>query len=92
MEEKHRRLEAEIEERKRAQAQRESLIQELQSALEEVQTLSGFLPICSHCHRIRDDQGYWNRLEKFIQDRSEAQFSHGICPECVAKHFPDHSE
>lgn len=89
MEEKHRRLEAEIEERKRTQEERESLIQDLQGALEEVKALSGLLPICSHCHRIRDDQGYWNRLESFIGDRSDAQFSHGICPGCLEEHYPD---
>lgn len=89
MEEEHRRLMMEIEERKRGEAERESLIQELQGALAEVRALSGLLPICSHCHRIRDDQGYWNRLEKFFQDRSGAQFSHGICPQCLAEHFPE---
>jgi len=61
----------------------ELLIHELQSALAEVKTLQGFLPICSKCHKIRDDKGYWERIENYIQDRTHAQFSHSLCPECT---------
>jgi hypothetical protein len=61
----------------------------LQDALVQVKTLSGLLPICASCKKIRDDEGYWNHLEKYIQDRSDAQFSHGICPECAHKLYPD---
>lgn len=61
----------------------------LESALAEIKTLSGLFPICSHCKNIRDDSGYWNQIEEYIHDHSEAQFSHGICPECAQKHYPD---
>jgi hypothetical protein len=60
---------------------------ELDRALNEVKTLSGLLPICAHCKKIRDDGGYWNQIEKYIKDHSEADFSHSICPECMKKHF-----
>ena len=55
----------------------------LQDALEEVKKLSGMLPICSQCKKIRDDQGYWNQLETYISTHSEADFSHGLCPGCA---------
>lgn len=79
----------EIERRKTAEKERDKVIQELQKALSEVKTLRGFLPICSSCKSIRDDKGYWNRIEKYIQDRSDAEFSHGICPDCAKKLYPD---
>jgi hypothetical protein len=62
---------------------------ELRASLEKVKLLSGILPICMHCKGIRDDKGYWNQLEKFIHDNSEAEFSHSICPTCLKKHYPD---
>lgn len=74
---------------KRRQIEREKLIAELQNALAEVKTLSGLLPICSHCKKIRDDKGYWNQIEGYIQEHSDAKFSHGICRECATKHYPD---
>lgn len=55
----------------------------------EVKTLSGFLPICASCKKIRDDEGYWNQIEAYIHEHSEAKFSHGICPECAKKLYPD---
>lgn len=61
----------------------------LEKAVEEVETLQGILPICSHCKQIRDDKGYWQQVEKYIHDRSEAEFSHSICPNCAKKHYPD---
>jgi len=61
----------------------------LQKALKEVRSLSGLLPICSHCKKIRDDQGYWNQIEAYIQKHSEAEFSHSICRECAKKYYPD---
>lgn len=61
----------------------------LVNALAKVRTLSGLLPICSICKKIRDDRGYWNQLEAFIEDHSEAEFSHGICNECAQKYYPD---
>ena len=60
----------------------------LRSALERVNMLSGLLPICSHCKKIRDDKGDWKQLESYIHDHSEARFSHGICPDCLKKHYP----
>lgn len=65
----------------------------LQSKLEEeLRVLRGIIPICMHCKEIRDDKGYWNQLEKFITEHSEAQFSHGICPECARKFYPEFHE
>ncbi len=81
-------LQKEIDERKRTEKEREKLISELQMAMDEVKKLSGFLPICSSCKNIRDDEGYWNQIESYIRDHSEAEFSHGICPECVKKLYP----
>lgn len=80
----------EIERRKRAEQKNKELIAELQSALSEVKTLRGLLPTCASCKKIRDDQGYWHEIEEFITNRSEATFSHGICPECAARLYPDH--
>jgi HAMP domain-containing protein len=62
----------------------------LQDALSEVKTLQGILPICSYCKKIRDDQGYWQKVEKYVHDRSGAEFSHGVCPECAKKHWGDY--
>jgi PAS domain S-box-containing protein len=74
---------------KRAQRERESLVGELQAALAEVKTLSGLLPICSHCKKIRDDKGYWNQIEHYVHEHSNASFTHGICPDCVDFLYPD---
>jgi len=78
-----------ITERKQAEEQRDKLISDLQKALSEVKTLRGFLPICSHCKNIRDDKGYWNQIESYIHEHSDAEFSHSICPECAKKYYPD---
>ncbi|MFH1985537.1 MAG: PAS domain S-box protein, partial [Pseudomonadota bacterium] len=77
-----------INERKLAQAQRDKLIADLQKTLSEVKTLRGFLPICSHCKKIRDDMGYWNQIEAYIVEHSDAEFSHSICQECAKKYYP----
>ena len=61
---------------------------ELEAALAEVRTLRGILPICSHCKRIRDDAGYWQRVEVYLKRNTEADFSHGLCPECLRTHYP----
>ncbi|MFC1828783.1 hypothetical protein ACFL0O_04135 [Thermodesulfobacteriota bacterium] len=82
-------LQREIDERKRVEKEREGLIDELQITLAEVQTLSGLLPICASCKKIRDDQGYWNQIESYIRERSDAEFSHGICPECAKNLYPE---
>ncbi len=75
--------------RKQAEEERERLIAELQKALSEVKTLSGLLPICASCKSIRDDKGYWKQIESYIKDHSEAEFSHGICPDCIKKLYPE---
>ncbi len=61
---------------------------QLEQALKEVKVLRGFFPICVHCKKIRDDQGYWHTIEAYITTHSEADFSHGLCPGCLDKHFP----
>ncbi len=76
-------------ERKRLELEREKLIGDLQSALADVKTLRGLLPICASCKKIRDDQGYWLTLERYFQVNSEIQFSHGLCPDCVQRLYPD---
>jgi hypothetical protein len=58
------------------------LKQRVDEALAQIKVLGGLIPICSNCKKIRDDKGYWNQLEKYLKDHSEAQFTHGICPEC----------
>jgi PAS domain S-box-containing protein len=78
-----------ITERKRMEEEREKLIRELQDALANIKTLRGLLPICSYCKKIRDDKGYWNRIESYIQDHSGAEFTHGMCPECLKNLYPD---
>jgi PAS domain S-box-containing protein len=78
-----------ITDRKRIEEEREKLIHELQNALAEIKTLSGLLPICAYCKNIRDDEGYWKKIEGYIQKHSYAEFSHGICPECAKKYYPD---
>jgi len=79
-----------ITEQKKAELEREKLIGELKEAVSQVKTLTGLLPICSYCKKIRDDQGNWQVMEKYICSNSNADFSHSICPECAEKHFPDH--
>lgn len=60
----------------------------LQTAVDDVKTLSGLLPICSHCKKIRDDKGYWNQIESYVRDHSDAEFSHSICPDCRKTQYP----
>lgn len=62
-------------------------VQELRKANEHIKTLQGILPICSFCKKIRDDRGYWNQVEEYISSRSDAEFTHSFCPECVKKHY-----
>jgi PAS domain S-box-containing protein len=78
--------------RKEIEADREKLINKLQAALIKIKTLRGIIPICAACKKIRDDKGYWNQLENYLTDHSEADFSHGICPECVKKLYPELNE
>ena len=62
---------------------------DLEKALREIKQLSGLLPICASCKKIRDDKGYWKQIEAYISENSEAKFSHGICPECATKLYPE---
>ena len=80
---------SDITQRKDAELKNRRLVQELQAALDDVQTLSGLLPICASCKNIRDDNGYWNKIETYISRHSKADFSHGICPDCAKKLYPD---
>lgn len=73
--------------RKQVEEEREKLIDELQTALSEIKTLRGLLPICMNCHKIKTEQGAWNKLEIYISRHSDAEFSHGICPDCYKKHM-----
>jgi preprotein translocase subunit YajC len=74
---------------KQANKEKEVLIANLQKALDEVKTLSGILPICSSCKKIRDDDGYWQQIEEYIRSHSNADFTHGICNDCVEKLYPE---
>jgi hypothetical protein len=85
-------LHEQIRHRRTAEQEKEKVIAELQQALGEIKTLRGIIPICSGCKKVRDDQGYWRMVEVYVRDRSEAEFSHGLCPECVAKYFPKPDE
>jgi HAMP domain-containing protein len=85
----NRQLEQEIADRVVIEKEREKLIKELQVSLEKVKLLSGLLPICASCKKIRDDKGYWFEIESYIRDHSEANFSHGVCPECAKRLYPE---
>ncbi len=76
--------------RKRVEDERERLIVELQEALAQVKSLRGILPICGHCKKIRNDQGYWSEVEQYVSAHSEAEFSHGYCPECLEIELENH--
>jgi YesN/AraC family two-component response regulator len=77
------------EELRKKNEERERLIAELQDALARIKTLRGLIPICASCKKIRDDKGYWNQLEMYIREHSDAEFTHGICPDCLKKLYPD---
>jgi len=81
-----------VTERKRLEQERENLVMELQTALANVKTLSGLVPICSNCKKIRDDTGYWSQLEKYLVEHTDATFTHGLCPECAKIYFPGQVE
>jgi PAS domain S-box-containing protein len=78
-----------ITERKASEAEREKLIKELEQALVNVRTLRGLIPICAGCKKIRDDKGFWNQVENYVAAHSEAKFSHGLCPECAQRLYPE---
>ena len=81
-----------ITKRKQAEKANEALIEKLQQAIAEIRTLQGIIPICMHCKQIRDGEGYWHKVEKYIEKRSEAKFSHGICSTCLKELHPDFAE
>lgn len=68
-----------------ALAERERLVAELRDALVQITALRGLLPVCAWCRKVRDDAGYWSELEAYVEARSDAQFTHGVCPECEAR-------
>ncbi|MBX7255397.1 MAG: PAS domain S-box protein [Candidatus Hydrogenedentes bacterium] len=78
-----------VTERSRVEQERVKLIGELKEALAQVKTLRGLIPICASCKKIRDDQGYWEQIEVYIHNHSDAEFSHGFCPECLGRLYPD---
>lgn len=78
-----------ITERRAIEAEREGLIHELQEALRRVKSLSGLLPICASCRKIRDKAGAWHNLEAYVRTHTEADFSHGICPDCRSRLYPE---
>ncbi|WDN87113.1 hypothetical protein BuS5_00081 [Desulfosarcina sp. BuS5] len=80
-------LENENRERTAAEAERYKTILNLQRALDEVKTLRGILPICSFCKKVRDDKGYWEQVDVYIYKHSQADVSHGICPDCLKEHY-----
>jgi hypothetical protein len=71
----------------RLMVEKEKMIIELREAYDKIKVLKGFLPICSYCKKIRNDEGYWQQLERYISEHSEAVFSHSICPTCLEKHY-----
>lgn len=77
--------------RHRAAKEREKLIEQLEEALLQVKRLSGLLPICASCKKIRDNQGQWRQVEEYISTHSEAGFSHGICPQCIRELYPEYA-
>lgn len=84
-------IERDISERKRVEVERLNLIQELTDALAKIKTLRGLLPICASCKKIRDDRGYWEKVELYISKHTEAEFTHGICPDCLKRLYPEYT-
>ena len=81
------RLAEEVTARTAAEAAQGALVRELRTALHELKTLHGIIPICAHCKKIRNDAGSWDRLEAYFSDRADVRFSHGICPDCLRQHY-----
>ncbi len=85
-------LHRDITDRKLMEEDKENVIVELQKALSEVKQLKLFLPICASCKKIRDDEGYWSEVERYIGEHTDTQFSHGICPDCMRKLYPEYAD
>ena len=81
-----------ITEKENLRADKEVIIQDLKRALDEVETLKGILPLCSICKKVRDDKGLWEQIDVYISKKSKAKVSHGLCPECLKKFYPDYYE
>ncbi|RKY55180.1 MAG: hypothetical protein DRP89_03805 [Candidatus Neomarinimicrobiota bacterium] len=90
LEKSNRQLQNEIIERKRLERKMEQLIKDLKTALTNVKRLRGLIPICASCKKIRDDEGYWKEVESYIREHSDAEFTHGICPDCMKKLYPQY--
>jgi len=73
----------------RVQSQLAENVDELETALEQIKTLRGIIPICAHCKKIRDSKGYWHQVEVYVRDHSKADFSHGLCADCMAELYPE---
>ena len=73
-------------------AEQKKMIKELQDAFQNIKTLQGLIPICASCKKIRDDKGYWNQIEAYISEHSSAEFSHGICPDCARRIYPEYTK
>lgn len=80
---------ADITERKQAEEAQTRMLDQLQTSLKEIKTLRGLVPICAHCKNVRDDSGFWQQVEDYLHQRTEVEFSHGICPKCFEKHYGD---
>ncbi|MBU0728649.1 MAG: hypothetical protein KKE17_00500 [Proteobacteria bacterium] len=89
LEKSNKNLKLEIKSRKKAEKEREKLITELRKALAEIKTLRNIIPICSKCKKIRDDQGIWNQIEAYFNKHADARFTHGLCPDCIHKLYPE---
>ena len=88
LEEINQKLQAEIIERKQMEERQIKLITDLKDALQNINRLQGLIPICANCKKMRDDKGYWEEVEAYIQDHSDAEFTHGICPDCMKELYP----
>ncbi len=75
--------------RKKSELENQRLLKELKEALSDIKILNGLLPICASCKKIRDDKGYWKQIESYIREHSEADFTHGLCPDCAEELYPD---
>ena len=78
-----------ITDRKQATRERERLIDELQHASTEIETMRGILPLCCYCKKVRNDEGFWEQVDSYITNHSQADISHGICPACMKEHYPE---
>jgi DNA-binding response OmpR family regulator len=77
---------------RRLQVEQERTIEKLNDALDEIKTLRSFIPICAHCKEIRNDEGYWQSVEQYMNEHAGMTFSHSICPNCLKKHYPEYEE